>query len=45
MSDLDFIRLEQLLSYQNQRLDDLLIIGCLIFGSLLFIHFGRFVRW
>ena len=45
MSEIDFIRLEQLLVYQNQRLDDLLIVGCLIFGSLLFIHFGRFVRW
>jgi len=45
MSEIDFIRLEQLLVYQNQRLDDLLIVGCLIFGSLLLLHFGRFVRW
>ena len=34
-----------LLLYQNRRLDDLLILGSLIFGSLLFIHFGRFMRW
>jgi len=41
----DLSRIEALLVYQNQRLDDLLILGCLIFGSLLFIHFGRFIRW
>jgi hypothetical protein len=38
-------RLESLLHTQNQRLYDLLVIGCLIFGSLLFLHFGRFMRW
>jgi len=48
----DFSVIEQLLVvqndlliFQNQRLDNLLILGCLIFGSLLFVHFGRFVRW
>lgn len=35
----------ELLAAQNRRLDDLLVMGCLIFGSLLFIHFGRFMRW
>jgi len=43
--DYDFSRIETLLTYQNHRLDDLFILGCLIFGSILFIHFGRFVRW
>jgi len=32
----DFYRLEALLVYQNQRLDDLFVVGLLIFGSLLF---------
>ena len=43
--DWESSRIEQLLLFQNQRLNDLLIVGCLILGSLLFIHFGRFVRW
>jgi len=41
----DISSIETLLIYQNQRLDNLFILGCLIFGSLLFIHFGRFIRW
>ena len=26
-------------------LEALLCVGCLTFGSLLFVHFGRFMRW
>jgi hypothetical protein len=33
------------LHYLNGRLDNLFIVGCLLLGSILFIHFGRFVRW
>jgi hypothetical protein len=29
----------------NRLLKNLLIIACLVLGSLFFIHFGRFVRW
>ena len=41
----DFSRLEALMSYQNQQLDNLFVVGLLIFGSMLFLHFSRFMRW
>ncbi len=34
-----------LLRVQNQFLEGLLVVVSLSLGSLLFIHFGRFMRW
>ncbi len=34
-----------LLQLQNQFLEGILVVSCLSFGSLLFVHFGRFMRW
>jgi hypothetical protein len=36
---------QELLQVQNELLQILIILNCLIFGSLLFVHFGRFMRW
>jgi hypothetical protein len=41
----DFERLEVLLAIQNQHLENLFIGGLLIFGSIVFLHFSRFLRW
>jgi hypothetical protein len=35
----------ELLQVQNELLRILIVLNCLIFGSLLFVHFGRFMRW
>lgn len=32
-------------SRSSTLLEGILLIGCFIFGSLLFVHFGRFMRW
>ena len=29
----------------NTLLESLLFVTCMMFGSLLFVHFGRFMRW
>lgn len=38
-------RLIELLELQNHYLEGLLVVSCLSLGSLLFVHFGRFMRW
>lgn len=35
----------QELQRSNVLLETILVVSCLSFGSLLFVHFGRFMRW
>ncbi len=41
----DIANIETILTRISVQLDTLTVLGCLIFGSLLFVHFGRFMRW
>ena len=44
MESVDLSQIIQLLQLQNQYLEGLLVVTSLVFGSLLFVHFGRFMR-
>ena len=35
----------ELLRTTNSFLQALIFVTCMVFGSLLFVHFGRFMRW
>jgi hypothetical protein len=37
--------IQSILATQNELLQILIVLNSLIFGSLLFVHFGRFMRW
>ena len=43
--EIDLTTIETLLTRQNEFLEAILVVGCLLLGSVLFIHFGRFMRW
>ena len=41
----DLAEIVTLLQTQNQLLEGILVVASLSLGSLLFVHFGRFMRW
>lgn len=45
METIDLTTIETLLARQNVLLEALLVVACFLLGSVLFVHFGRFMRW
>ncbi len=45
MEPTDLAEIITLLRMQNQYLEGILVVMSLSLGSMLFVHFGRFMRW